>query len=499
METLIKENERLTKRLNEMESYLHDIARVYISPDELHRSLKLSDVYTLILEIINEVIGARSCAVMVVDEITGELKPVASRGQRKEMIKDISKVVDMRILEKVIKTGKPYIRAKSETTDAADKSTASKVAAPLCCYPFLLEKNVIGLFLIIDLLPQKKELTQQDLELLSLLTEHTAVSIVGARLYARYVEGLTEVREMLGKGTKEELLRKKLKSKEELKHELSSITTHERAMKELMKANQEVIALASELDYKNVQLERAKKGLKEKVEERTKELVDAHEKLVRHEKMAAMGKLASTTGHEIRGPLGVIRNSVEFLSMRLGKELDEKVKRHLAILSEEVNIINKIISDILDFARPKQLTFSTIDINSIIKDSIKKAIVPTNIKIVSKFQRDLLPIKADVSQIQRVISNITINAVQAMPKGGTFTVTTKFKKGFEEIEFRDTGAGIKKKDSDKIFEPLFSTKSKGTGLGLTVCQNIVHDHKGKIEVEGEEGKGSVFRVKLPVN
>ena len=368
-QALLKENKRLAERVSEIEGHLHDITRAYISIGELHRSLKLSDVYAIILDILTEVIGVRSCGVMVVDEITEELKLVASRGPRKEEIADIYRVVNMGVVEEVIKSGQPYI------------------AAPLCCYPFLLaplrdesltglEKNVIGLFLAIDLLPQKKELTPQDHELLSSLAEHAAVSIVGARLYARYVEGIAEIREKLGKGVEERGPSRKLKSKKELKDELSSITTQEMAMEELMKANEEIITLASELDFKNVQLEKAKKGLEEKVKERTKELVDAQERLVRQEKLTAMGKLAGIVGHEIRGPLGTIKNSVEFLKIRLGKSLDEKVRSHLSILLEEVNSSDEIIGDILDFARVKEPSLTKADANKIVKKSITGSINP---------------------------------------------------------------------------------------------------------------------------
>jgi len=230
----------------------------------------------------------------------------------------------------------------------------------------------------------------------------------------------------------------------------------------------------------------------------------AEEMSVRQERLAAMGALASIVGHEVRGPLSVIRNSVDFLRMRLGTSLDEKVKRHMDILQEEVNTSNKIIEDTLNFARLKELVLTTVDANSVVEATINRSTVPANVKIVRKFGTDLPQVTVDVSQIQQVLFNIIANAIDAMSEGGTLTIVTREQgvkgkgQGFVEICFQDTGVGIPKENLPKIFEPLFTTKSKGVGLGLAACQNIVNAHNGLIEVESEVGKGTIITVKLPI-
>jgi len=230
----------------------------------------------------------------------------------------------------------------------------------------------------------------------------------------------------------------------------------------------------------------------------------AEELSVRQERLAAMGALASIIGHEVRGPLSVIRNSVDFLRMRLGTSLDEKVKRHLDILQEEVSNSNKIIDDTLNFARLKELVLTTVDANSVVEATINRSTVPANVKIVRKFGTDLPQVTVDISQIQQVFFNIITNAIDAVSEGGTLIIVTREQgvkgkgQGFVEICFQDTGVGIPKENLPKIFEPLFTTKSKGVGLGLAACQNIVNAHNGLIEVESEVGKGTIITVKLPI-
>jgi len=230
----------------------------------------------------------------------------------------------------------------------------------------------------------------------------------------------------------------------------------------------------------------------------------AEELSVRQERLAAMGALASIIGHEVRGPLSVIKNSVEFLRLRLGASLDEKVKRHMDILQEEVNTSNKIIDDTLNFARLKELALTTADANSMVEVAIERATVPASVKIERKFGTDLPQVTVDVSQIQQVLFNIIANAIDAMSEGGTLTIVTREQgvkgkgQGFVEICFQDTGVGIPKENLPKIFEPLFTTKSKGTGLGLATCRNIINAHNGLIEVESEVSKGTIVTVKLPI-
>ncbi|MBI5408295.1 MAG: hypothetical protein HZA14_02910 [Nitrospirae bacterium] len=231
---------------------------------------------------------------------------------------------------------------------------------------------------------------------------------------------------------------------------------------------------------------------------------ETQEKLYRSEKLASIGKLAGAIGHDLRNPLGVIKNSVFFLNLKLGEGgADEKVKKHIGIIEKEVETSTRIIEDILSFARVKMPELKAEDIGSLLKDSLYRIPVPEDIKVIKEIAEDLPPAMIDRGQIDQVFSNLILNAYQAMADGGTLKIKAKVnptivgKDRELEISFEDTGMGIPPEVLPKIFEPLFTTKVKGTGLGLSICHSIIEGHKGRLEVESTVGKGTTFRVRLP--
>ena len=272
--------------------------------------------------------------------------------------------------------------------------------------------------------------------------------------------------------------------------------------------------LANEITARK-KVEQEKIKLIDNLEERTRDLKDAQEQLVRSEKLTALGKLAGTLGHEIKAPLSVIKHSFEFLKIRLDRDADVKIGKHLNIVHAKLDTIDKNIDDVLDFARTKKLQSIDIDPEKLVEDTLKDIPVPANIKIVRDLGSRLPRITVDETQIQQAFHNIISNAMDAMDaidamdamdamdEGGTLTVSTNKQindnagREFVTISFRDTGEGISPDHLGKIFEPLFSTKVKGTGLGLVACENVIHAHGGSIEVSSEVGKGSLFTVKLP--
>ncbi len=168
------------------------------------------------------------------------------------------------------------------------------------------------------------------------------------------------------------------------------------------------------------------------------------------------------------------------------------------IIQAEIDGCDKIISDVLDFARIKPPSITVTEINSVVETSLSKASIPKTIKVQTHLGENLPKVKVDVLQIGQVFLNIISNAIEAMPKGGEIQVTTSQTDTFISTAFKDTGVGIPKKNINKLFEPLFSTKPKGLGLGLAACQNIIVDHQGKIEFKSQEGQGATFIVTLPI-
>ncbi|MBI4301143.1 MAG: hypothetical protein HY664_00870 [Chloroflexi bacterium] len=236
---------------------------------------------------------------------------------------------------------------------------------------------------------------------------------------------------------------------------------------------------------------------KGELEARLAEVSQAREELTRAEKLAAVGELASTVGHELRNPLAVMRNAAYYLGLRLGNG-DERVKRHLEILDKEVTKANNIISDLLDFSRPKAPVFAKVEINSLVEEALSRVEMGENIEMVRELGGGLPLVEADGEQIGRVFLNFILNAVQAMPQGGRLVVRTRNEGCYLVVEIGDSGVGIAEENLIKIFEPLFTTKAKGAGLGLTLCRSIVNAHQGTIEVKSRLGEGATFVVGLPL-
>jgi len=278
--------------------------------------------------------------------------------------------------------------------------------------------------------------------------------------------------------------------------------TKEQLIDELAKLCQQIAKLeASETARKwaEEELRKHREHLGELVEERTKELLDAQERLVRSEKLAMLGQLAGSISHELRNPLGVIKNAVYFLNTAL-EEPEPAVKETLELLDEEVATSEHIISSLLDFARPKSPTPQSVDIDDIFQEALAYITIPENIQMVNQLDKSLPAIPADPDQFVQVFGNIILNAIQAMPEGGQLVIKSEvLSPQWMAISFTDTGAGILKENLNKLFEPLFSTKAKGIGLGLAITNTLVKEHGGTIEVQSEIGKGSTFTVKLPLN
>ncbi|MFH1878424.1 MAG: ATP-binding protein [Candidatus Omnitrophota bacterium] len=231
------------------------------------------------------------------------------------------------------------------------------------------------------------------------------------------------------------------------------------------------------------------------------ELKTMHEKLLRSEKLAAMGKLAGMVAHELKTPLGTIKNLLYLFRKKLENiETDSVIKKYIAVMNKEVDAATKIIGDMLTLDKtrvPENL--SEVNLNSALDMTIERVALPDNIHIERNIPVDLPGIYADEGQLVIVLSNLLRNSVQAMPCGGKIFIASREKQKKIIVMIRDTGEGIEKKNLDKIFDPLFSTKFGGTGLGLMVCQKIIASYNGTIEIESEFKKGTTVTLVFPVS
>ncbi len=239
--------------------------------------------------------------------------------------------------------------------------------------------------------------------------------------------------------------------------------------------------------------------LEEMVEERTRELQETQEQLVRREKLAMLGQLAGGVGHELRNPLGAVSNAAYFLNMVLKNPAPE-VKEALDIVAKEVRTSERIINSLLDFARTKPPIRREVDINDLIRTTLSHMAVPHNIEVVRQLDDGVPALLADPDQLTQAFRNVILNAIQAMPEGGRLAVKSEVASPERvAVSFADTGAGIPEENRQKIFEPLFTTKAKGIGLGLALVKTLVEAHGGTIELKSVVGKGSTFVIGLAIN
>ena len=224
------------------------------------------------------------------------------------------------------------------------------------------------------------------------------------------------------------------------------------------------------------------------------ELRRTQQQLIQSENLATVGRLAATLAHEINNPLGIIKNYLTLLS-REGNHNPDAIE----VVKEEVDRIGKIVRQLLDLSRPISEPKSLIDINQLIRETssiLRKQLLEEKITL----EEDLFPLsllKASPGQLKQVFLNLITNAKKAMPQGGRLKISTKMVNDFVEIAFSDTGEGIREEDGKRLFQPFYTTKKDGLGLGLSICQEIIRNHGGEIVVQKGREKGTIFTIRLP--
>ena len=235
------------------------------------------------------------------------------------------------------------------------------------------------------------------------------------------------------------------------------------------------------------------------------ELKKWQQQAMRNEGLSAMGEVAAQVAHEIRNPLGVIK----LFASLLRKEFDgdgrgEELLEHILIGVKE---IEGVLGNLLLFVRPQAPVFRTIDLRAPLREVLSfvaPLLEENGIRMVERISRSPLEIEGDGELLKQVFYNVVLNAVQAMPEGGTLRVSTTRRRSrikgqrMVEVTVADSGVGIPPEDLQRIFSPFFTTKERGTGLGLTVVHRIVEVHGGLVEVESEVGKGTTFRISIPL-
>ncbi|MFB0526936.1 MAG: ATP-binding protein [bacterium] len=238
------------------------------------------------------------------------------------------------------------------------------------------------------------------------------------------------------------------------------------------------------------------------------EMREIEKSLHRADKLAALGTLASSVAHEIRNPLVSIKTFTQLAPRKFDNR--EFLDMFQTIIPEELERVENILNQLLNFGRSSQPEFQSINVEEVI-DSIltlmNTELSKSNIKVIKLYGKDIPQIIADGEQLKQVFMNIVLNAIQAMPEGGDLKIITGLQQEFVDsdtsvfvaIKFEDTGCGIPEENLNDLFNPFFTTKNGGSGLGLSISHRIIKEHKGHIDVESTAGKGTTFTVKLPLN
>ena len=219
--------------------------------------------------------------------------------------------------------------------------------------------------------------------------------------------------------------------------------------------------------------------------------------LIKSLRLATIGETAAMVGHDLRNPLTGMMGATYYLRTKEGTRLSGKGKEMLELIEEDIQRSDKIINDLLEYSRELRLELSETNVKSITEDVLAKVKIPKGVCVVNS-TKYLPTMKLDVEKMRRVFLNLTLNAVDAMPKGGTLTIASTRSGDNVHITFRDTGEGMTTENLTRIWSPLFTTKAKGIGLGLAIAKRFVEAHGGSISVETKLGKGSTFTVTIPL-
>ena len=232
-----------------------------------------------------------------------------------------------------------------------------------------------------------------------------------------------------------------------------------------------------------------------------REIEELKEKVRRSERLAAVGRLAAGMAHEIRNPLSYIRGFAQFFLNRFREQKTEQ--EYASIMIREVDRLNRVITELLDFARPREPRREVCSLENIIDYTLKilsPELAGKKVRVEQNYEKGLPPVAADHEQLSQAFLNLLLNALDAVEEDGEIIIGLQRRpdRSALDITIADNGRGIPPENIGKVFEPFFSTKRKGTGLGLAIAYRIVENHGGEITVNNRQGGGTIFSITLPL-
>jgi len=231
-------------------------------------------------------------------------------------------------------------------------------------------------------------------------------------------------------------------------------------------------------------------------ERATQELIETRDRLGKQEKLASVGLVSSNIAHELRNPMAAIRNSTYFL--RLKNNGDSKTSHYLEVIDRELSRSDDVIQRLLEITKGETLRRQPTDLRELAREAMTYSNITGNVHLALSFEPQFFKVNLDRILFRQVLCNLFLNAIQAMPEGGKIAlVASKLDNGQVLISVSDQGIGIKQKDIKKVFDPLFTKKKDGVGLGLSLCRELVTRHGGTITAKSKENQGSTIEIILP--
>jgi two-component system sensor histidine kinase HydH len=241
-------------------------------------------------------------------------------------------------------------------------------------------------------------------------------------------------------------------------------------------------------------LVRRQRYARQLVEERTAELVETQRTLVRQERLAAIGEMASVVSHELRNPLSAVINDLFLVRRRAEPELGADSERHLGNAEREVYRAARLSEDLLAYARERDPQLAEVDLDALVAEVLETTPVPPDVTLSVDAP---VRFQADPALMAQVLANVITNAFQAMPDGGPLQLSAQRVDGMTEIVVHDSGSGIDPEVADRLFDPFFTTKDGGTGLGLAIVHRLVEAHGGQVSIENDSGGGARVSIRIP--
>jgi two-component system sensor histidine kinase AtoS len=230
------------------------------------------------------------------------------------------------------------------------------------------------------------------------------------------------------------------------------------------------------------------------------EVKSLHERIERADRLAVLGTVASGLAHDIKNPLSAIKTFVQLLPLKINNQ--DFINQFSETVPRELDRINLTVENLLELSRKPKLNFQYISIDKLLDHIIfvySNELSQNNIQVLKHYNIDEARVRGDPEYLNRLFSNLFLNAIQAMPNGGKLTLSIKKQNSTVTVEIRDTGVGIDKENAKKIFNPYFTTKKKGSGLGLSIVHKMVEDHNACIDFQSKVGEGTSFKVRFPID